>query len=341
MQPKFKDQRKSNPRGAERGDKRASQGKKSSFAQSRKRAAKAQHSRTQIGTARSQRQSPFQNWPQPEDFLYEDNHVLALAKPAGLAVQGGPQIDIHATERLQAYIKKRDQKPGAVWLHPMHRLDQPVSGVLIFAHTSKAASRIQQAFAKRVVSKYYVAVVGVEKRWQDFFDSTTSRRPEWQHFEDVLSWHSQQGKKRRYTREKAQTPNCELSPCPKEGRELAHLSWLCLKYDAKRALAFLLIRLGSGKQHQIRAQLSAHGLPILGDRRYAPEPYSQMGKSPCLHAWRYVLPHPTKKEPLQLTCPLPHQSEWTSWVGYLPDEASLAAYLEDLLSASPGEDELE
>ncbi len=217
-------------------------------------------------------------------LLYEDNHLLVLNKPGGLLVQADRTGDPTLLEAAKAYLKEKYHKPGRVYLGLVHRLDRVTSGVIIFAKTSKAARRLSQAFREGQVQKYYLAVV-------------EGGPPPEKTLEDYLAWDP--------VRRKAY-----LSP---EGKK-ALLTWRLLKKGRKESL--LLVEPGTGRKHQIRAQLAAHGFPIVGDLKYGSPRKIAAGRAILLHAWRIRLSHPTKKEILVFEAPLPPY-----WPGnFHPDE---------------------
>ena len=231
-------------------------------------------------------------------LLYEDNHLLVLNKPGGLLVQADRTGDPTLLEAAKAYLKEKYHKPGRVYLGLVHRLDRVTSGVIIFAKTSKAARRLSQAFREGQVQKYYLAVV-------------EGGPPPEKTLEDYLAWDP--------VRKKAY-----LSP---EGKK-ANLTWRLLKKGRKESL--LLVEPGTGRKHQIRAQLAAHGFPIVGDLKYGSPRKIAAGRAILLHAWRIRLSHPTKKEIFVFEAPLPPY-----WPGkFHPDKGknspNIFAYQADL-----------
>jgi len=170
-------------------------------------------------------------------ILYEDNHLIAVYKPAGVLVQAGEggHDDNTLYWKLRSFIKKRDNKPGNVFIGVLHRLDRPVSGVVLFAKTSKGAARLSEQFRNRTINKIYHAVVHGE------MDPKSGK------LENHIS---------------------------KEGKQavigatgdIAELVYETVKSSSKYSL--LKIHLGTGKFHQIRAQLSHAGHPIVGDMKY-------------------------------------------------------------------------
>ncbi|MDI9469645.1 MAG: RluA family pseudouridine synthase [Bacillota bacterium] len=234
----------------------------------------------------SQHETP---WPQEADILYLDNHLLAVLKPAGMPSQPGGQAKADATSLLRDWVKERFQKPGRVWLNPVHRLDQPVAGILLFARTSKAAGRLSAALRERRVERGYLAVVARTP------GAPTLRVGDTVLWTDVLE-------------READGRSVGVS-AGAEGQE-ASLSVRLLARDTGTGRCLLEIALGSGRRHQIRAQLAARGYPILGDRRYAPPSVSGLGPAPALYAWRLALEHPTGRGPLEITSRPPLTGVW-------------------------------
>ena len=202
-------------------------------------------------------------------IVYEDNHLLVAIKPPGLPSQAGRTGLPDMLGLLERDLAKRAGKPGRAFLGLVHRLDQPTSGLMVFAKTSKAASRLSQAFRSRQVKKTYLALS------RGLPDQTQGR------MEDRLSKEEIQGRVQR-----VQAP---------QGYE-ACLDWQVLRRYEERGEALLLIDLITGRRHQIRAQLAARGLPLLGDRRYGlMDPRDQEVPTLALHACGLQFPHPTLK----------------------------------------------
>ncbi|MDI9497986.1 MAG: RNA pseudouridine synthase [Bacillota bacterium] len=227
-------------------------------------------------------------WPQAADILYLDNHLLAVRKPAGMPSQPGSARQQDATTLLRGWVKERFAKPGHVWLSPVHRLDQPVAGVLLFARTSKAAARLAAALRERRVERSYLAVVAATESAPPL---AVGERCLWT---DSLE-REEDGRTVRVT---------------DSGGQEASLDVRLLARDAGNGRCLLAVDLGSGRRHQIRAQLAARGYPILGDRRYAPADIAQLGEAPALHAWRLALEHPTRREALEILSRPPVTGVW-------------------------------
>jgi 23S rRNA pseudouridine1911/1915/1917 synthase len=215
------------------------------------------------------------------DILYEDNHLLAVNKPAGILSQEDHTGNTDLLNLCKEYIKKEYNKPGKVFLGLLHRLDRPVSGVMLFAKTSKAASRISEQIRKRKVKKKYLAVVEGTPPPNGF-----------------LSHHLK----------KDTTQNRVMAvPAGKPGAKEAQL--IFQKLDQRQNLALLEIDLITGRPHQIRVQLSEEGFPIWGDQKYG-----KPGKpSPALHAWKLTVTHPTLKNESVFTANPPKSEPWNKF----------------------------
>jgi 23S rRNA pseudouridine1911/1915/1917 synthase len=237
-------------------------------------------------------------WP----VIYEDNHLLALYKPAGLLVQGDESGKVCLLDLAKAWIKERHRKPGRVFLGLVHRLDRPVAGAMVFARTSKAAARLSLQIRTRQMHKVYHAVV-------------EGRLPS---MEGQLSHHIERG-------ERASRIVTAETPLGREAR---------LNYRVREAAggrSLVEVKLLTGRKHQIRLQLAHIGCPIMGDVRYgAPSPLP--ARQIALFARQIVLEHPTRRERLTLTAPLP--AGWP-WPGVEPDDAPLWNW-SDYAPAMPG-----
>lgn len=214
--------------------------------------------------------------------IYEDNHIIAVNKRAGDIVQGDNTGDEPLSEIVKKYIAKKYNKPGAVYLGVVHRLDRPTTGVIIFARTSKALTRLNKAFAEKKTQKAYWAMV-----------SPTPKKAE-------------------------ETLTHYLVRNPKQNKSYAHIKEVpnskkaSLTYKVLQKLdnfSLLEIDLHTGRHHQIRAQLNKIGCCIKGDLKYGAKRSNQNGGI-HLHARKLGFIHPVKKEPLLLTAPLPEDSLW-------------------------------
>jgi 23S rRNA pseudouridine1911/1915/1917 synthase len=196
--------------------------------------------------------------------LYEDNHLIAVEKNAGQTVQPEPGKPASVEEEVKAYIKEKYNKPGAVFVGVIHRLDMPVSGIVLLAKTSKALERMNKIFEKREVEKIYIAQVeGVPALPQQTITH-------WLRRDDVRKM-------------------VKAFPTEVRGADKAVLSYIVLQQKNKQAL--LEIHLHTGRKHQIRAQLSAIGHPIVGDVKYAASAPYKNGRI-FLHAAKLAFTHP-------------------------------------------------
>lgn len=231
---------------------------------------------------------PFQkgsrSTPDNLDILYEDNHLIAINKRPGDIVQGDRTGDEPLNEIVKAYIKEKYQKPGAVFLGTVHRLDRPTSGVVLFARTSKALSRLNKTFAQKEPKKTYWAVVSGEP------SSASGHLVHW------LKKNESQNKSYAHTKEIPGSKKAEL------------------RYRITRKLdryMLLEIELLTGRHHQIRAQLAAVGLTIKGDLKYGAARSNRDG-SIHLHARKLVVQHPVKDVKLELLADPPGNALWNA-----------------------------
>ncbi len=212
-----------------------------------------------------------------EQIIYEDNHLLIINKKAGQLVQGDKTGDASLLELLKDFIKKRDQKPGNVFLGLVHRIDRPTSGLVIYAKTSKALTRLTQMVKHREIKKTYWAV------------TTPAEIPAQQRLVNYLLKNEKTNKSTVFTKP---TPNAKE----------AILNYQLLKKLDNFQL--LEVDLETGRHHQIRAQLSKLGAPIKGDLKYG-APRSNPDGGIHLHARQLKLIHPVTKEELTVTAPVP------------------------------------
>jgi len=218
------------------------------------------------------------------DILFEDNHCLAIAKPAG-ALSTHFQGNEETLDRdVKRYLKAKHQKPGNVFLGVVHRLDKVVSGVLLFARTSKAAARLSEQFREGTVEKVYWAIVEgqVEREagsLEDWLLKTETRV-------EIVPPHLPGAKQALLHFQTKQTHN--------------ELSWLELRPQ-------------TGRTHQLRVQLAHHGHPIYGDAKYGS--IHTFGPAIGLHARALTFLHPIRYEPITLTAPVP--AHWRGRFAYL------------------------
>ncbi len=215
------------------------------------------------------------------DVLSEDNHCLALNTAAGLLTQGDVTGEPSLVEHARSYLKMRYGKPGNVFVGLVHRLDRPVSGVVLLARTSKAAARLSKQFRAGTVEKGYWAWV----------EGTCP--------EDAGEWTD--------TLWKDEGRNVvRVVPRGTEGGQEARLAFQVLGHDARTTL--LELRPPTGRSHQLRVQLASRGLPILGDRKYGARTtlWALDGRPRvALHAAQLTFTHPTKQEAISIVAPAP------------------------------------
>ncbi|MEX0881963.1 MAG: RluA family pseudouridine synthase [Cyclobacteriaceae bacterium] len=224
----------------------------------------------------------------PFNVIYEDNHLLVVNKSAGILVQGDKTGDKTLTDYCRDYIAKKYNKPGAVFLHPVHRLDRPVSGLVVFARTSKALERMTALFRKREIHKVYWAIVKSRPKEE------MGKLNHW------LVKNQETNISTAYEKEVPESKKSELT-YKRMGKLNDH--WL------------LEIRPLTGRPHQIRVQLSAMGCPIRGDVKYGfskPNPDGSIH----LHAFHLVFTHPIKNEKLFLRAALPEESFWEQYLEF-------------------------
>ncbi len=226
------------------------------------------------------------------EIIYEDNHVIIVAKRSGEIVQGDKTGDEPLSETVKAYIKEKYQKPGAVFLGVVHRLDRPVSGLVVFARTSKALVRLNEMFSSHEkMRKVYWALV---------------RKVDWTKLQaDADGWVLLEN----YLLRREEQNKSFVVDIRTHGAKLAKLRFRLLRqldnYD------LLEIELLTGRHHQIRCQLANVGCPVKGDLKYGAKRSNPDGGI-SLHAHELTFLHPVRKEPITLTAPPPwHEIEQT------------------------------
>ena len=218
--------------------------------------------------------------------LYEDNHIIAVSKTCHEIVQGDKTGDTPLSEMVKAYIKEKYQKPGEVFLGVTHRLDRPTTGVVLFARTSKALTRLNAMFQSHErIRKTYWAIV--EKNDRLLGDEVIRL----EHF----LW-----------RNEKQNKSFVVKAGTKDAKR-AVLSYRAIAQSDRYTL--LEINLETGRHHQIRCQLSAIGLPIKGDLKYGAKRSNPDGGI-SLHARKIEFVHPVSKLPISITAPIPDDTLW-------------------------------
>ena len=215
-------------------------------------------------------------------ILHEDNHIIVVNKRVGDIVQGDKTGDKPLSEVVKEYIKNKYNKPGEVFLGVVHRLDRPTSGIVIFARTSKALTRLNEMFSARETQKTYWAVV--------------KNKPE--KSEDTLLHFLKRN-------EKNNTSKAHLKEVPES--KVAQLDYKIIK--ELNSYFVLEIDLHTGRHHQIRAQLAAIGCPIKGDLKYGFDRSNPDGGI-HLHARKLVFVHPVSKEKIEIVAPTPKNVVW-------------------------------
>ena len=216
------------------------------------------------------------------NVIYEDNHIIVVNKESGEIVQGDKTGDTPLSDCVKDYLKRKYQKPGNVFLGVVHRLDRPVSGLVVFAKTSKALSRLNEMFRKGEVHKTYWAIVKNAPK------EPSGRLTHW------ICRNEKQNKSYAY--------NSEV-----RGSKKAVLDYRLLASGDNYHI--LEVRLLTGRHHQIRCQLSAMGSPIRGDLKYGAQRSNPDGSISLLS--RHVeFVHPVSKELVSLDAPLPKDNLW-------------------------------
>ncbi|MEI3079674.1 RluA family pseudouridine synthase [Paraprevotella clara] len=219
------------------------------------------------------------------DVVYEDNHLIIVNKSSSEIVQGDKTGDKPLAEMVKEYIKQKYHKPGNVFLGVVHRLDRPVSGLVVFARTSKALARLNEMFRTKEVHKTYWAIVG---------NCPSAEEGELVHW---LVRNEKQNKSYAYDKEKPEAKKAILD----------------YKLIGRSERYFLLeVDLKTGRHHQIRCQLAKMGCPIKGDLKYG-SPRSNPDGSICLHARRVRFVHPVSKQEIDVTAPVPEGNLWHSF----------------------------
>ncbi len=216
--------------------------------------------------------------------LHEDNHIIVINKRVGDLVQGDKTGDKPLSEIVKEYIKEKYNKPGEVFLGVVHRLDRPTTGIVVFAKTSKALTRLNELFSKRETQKTYWAVV-------------KNKPPK---SEDTLVHYLKRN-------EKSNSSKAHIKEVPDSKR--ASLDYKIIK-ELNNYFA-LEINLHTGRHHQIRSQLAAIGCPIKGDLKYGFDRSNPDGGI-HLHAQKLAFIHPVSKEELVLLAPTPNEVIWNS-----------------------------
>ena len=211
------------------------------------------------------------------NILYEDNHIIVVVKPYNVLSQGDSTKDTSIMDDIKSYIKVKYNKPGNVYLGLVHRLDRPVGGVMVFARSSKAASRLCKSFNEHSITKKYLAIVNgkMEKSKDELVDYI----------------------------DKDSNGNAFIS----ENGKKAILDYEVLQYDDKHNCSLVSIDLKTGRHHQIRIQFASRGHYLLGDQRYGKLDNTQI----CLFAYYLSFTHPVSKEVMEFKYMPKSEGYWT------------------------------
>ena len=217
--------------------------------------------------------------------VYEDNHIVVVNKTSSEIVQGDKTGDTPLSEMVKQYLKEKYNKPGNVFIGVTHRLDRPVSGLVVFAKTSKALPRLNEMFRNGEVKKTYWAIVK---------ECPKETEGELVHY---LVRNEKQNKSYAYDKEVKNSKKAVL-----HYKLIGHSQYYYL----------LEVDLKTGRHHQIRCQLAKMGCPIKGDLKYG-SPRSNPDGSICLHARTVQFVHPVSKEMIRLTAPVPEGNLWNGF----------------------------
>ena len=216
------------------------------------------------------------------NILYEDNHLLVVEKPVNMLVQADKTKDEDLLTLLKKYIKEEYNKPGAVFLSLVHRLDRPVGGAIVFAKTSKAASRLSDQLRRRVIEREYLGVVrGKVKR-------------EEAQLENYLLKDNQKN---------------EVSIVSKDIKNSKKAILNYKKIKEEKELSLLKVKLETGRSHQIRVQLAGIGHPLFGDQKYGSN-INKIGQQIALWSHKLKFKHPTKDEMVEVISYPPKTEPW-------------------------------
>ncbi len=213
------------------------------------------------------------------EILYEDNHLLVVVKPCNVLSQADNTKDEDLLSLLKSYIKEKYNKPGNVFLGLVHRLDRPVSGIMVYAKTSKAASRLMEFMQNGKFEKSYYAIVnGVVTKQEDQLEGYLKKNI---------------------------SGNSEVTT--EEFGKHAKLRYKVIEINDKKNQTLLEIQLLTGRHHQIRVQFASRKYPLVGDQRYGKQDKKQI----CLHAYKLSFPHPITKEVLTFVNKPKQINDWT------------------------------
>lgn len=216
------------------------------------------------------------------NVIYEDNHIIVVEKPVNIPSQGDKTGDEDMLTIIKKYLIEKYNKPGDAYLGLVHRLDRPTGGVMVFAKTSKAASRLSQQIRDKKIEKEYIAIVdGKMEKNEDIF-------------EDYLVKNEKNNLSKVTTKEN-------------KNSKLAKLKYEVLKYDEETNLSLVKVKLFTGRHHQIRVQFSARNHSLYGDQKYGTR---GRGKQLCLWAYKLSFEHPITKEKLEFSVYPKAEGSW-------------------------------
>jgi len=202
------------------------------------------------------------------NILYEDNHIIVVEKPINVLSQGDNTNDLDMLTLIKDYLKEKYHKPGNVYLGLVHRLDRVVGGVMVFAKTSKAASRLSNEIRLNNVKKTYLAIVkGKIKECDTLVDYLLKQDD----FSTIVT--------------------------TKDKGKYAELSYKLLEYNKEKDLSLVEVALKTGRHHQIRVQFASRNYPLVGDKRYGNDNIKEIG----LYAYKLSFIHPVKKELMEFS----------------------------------------
>jgi len=215
--------------------------------------------------------------------VYEDNHIIIVNKAPGEIVQGDKTGDEPLVETLKIWLKEKYDKPGNVFCGVVHRLDRPVGGLVVFAKTSKAASRLSEQIRNKEFEKEYLVIADGK------FEEPTGI------YEDYL-WKNEKNNISKIVDEKS------------KNAKIAKLDYKVVKYNEETNLSLVKVKLHTGRHHQIRVQLSGRNHSIYGDQKYGTR---GRGKQLCLWAYKLTINHPTTKEKMTFECYPKAEGSWS------------------------------
>jgi len=223
------------------------------------------------------------------DILYEDNHIIAINKKTSEIVQGDKTGDVSLDKEVKQYLKQKYNKPGNVFLGVTHRIDRPVSGIVLFARTGKALTRLNKMFKEKEIEKIYWAIV---------------KNPSPKHNDTLIHYLVRNTKLNKSFAHDIQVPDSKMAV-------------LSYRIISKLSRYYLLeINLSTGRHHQIRSQLSKINCPVKGDLKYGFD-RSNKNSGIHLHARRISFIHPVSKEPLEIVAPPPKDSLWDEFMNQI------------------------